>query len=106
MSRFTLVLALAGSLSAGIALAADITVRQKGSTFDQEKVTVRVGEEIVFLNDDRVAHNVMSASGGNKFNLGLQKPGDSQAIAFEKAGRVDVRCAIHPKMKMVIEVTE
>lgn len=104
--RLLIPLALAAALAAGLATAADKKVHQKGSAFDPERMSVRVGEAVVFVNDDKVAHNVMSGSKAAKFNLGLQKPGDSKSLSFDEAGEVEIRCAIHPKMKMVIEVVE
>jgi len=58
------------------------------------------------LNDDTVPHNIMSASKGNEFNLGSQAPGTSTDVSFKDAGEVLVICAIHPRMKMMVKVTD
>ena len=63
-------------LSAG-ALAANMTIAQKGRMFSSEAVSIKKGETLTFLNDDSVPHNIMSSSKGNEFNLGSQPPGAS-----------------------------
>ena len=84
--------------------AQQVTVTQKGKEFSEKSVTVKVGEEITFINDDSVAHNVYSRVGTQKTDLGLQKPGAEGVLSFDKAGKYRVRCAIHPKMKMTVVV--
>ncbi len=92
-------------LSVG-ALAANMTVSQKGRVFSSEEVAVKKGETITFLNDDSVPHNIMSTSAGNEFNLGSQPPGSATDVTFKEAGDVLVICAIHPRMKMTIKVAQ
>jgi plastocyanin len=92
-------------LSAG-ALAANLTIAQKGRMFSSENATIKRGETLTFLNDDSVPHNIMSTSHGNEFNLGSQPPGSSTDVTFKEMGEVQVICAIHPRMKMTVKVTE
>jgi plastocyanin len=92
-------------LSVG-ALAANLTISQKGRMFSSENVTIKKGETLTFLNDDSVPHNILSTSKGNEFNLGSQQPGTSTDVTFKEAGDVLVICAIHPRMKMMVKVTE
>ena len=92
-------------LSVG-ALAANLTIMQKGRMFSSESVSIKKGETLTFLNDDSVPHNIMSTSQGNEFNLGSQPPGASTDVTFKVAGEVQVICAIHPRMKMLVKVTE
>ena len=92
-------------LSAG-ALAANLTISQKGRMFSSENITLKKGEALTFLNDDSVPHNILSTSTGNEFNLGSQPPGASTDVTFKDAGDVLVICAIHPRMKMTVKVTD
>jgi plastocyanin len=92
-------------LSVG-ALAANLTISQKGRMFSSENVTIKKGETLTFLNDDSVPHNILSTSKGNEFNLGSQQPGTSTDVTFKEAGDVLVICAIHPRMKMMVKVTD
>jgi plastocyanin len=101
----TLVFVVLVGLSVG-ALAANLTISQKGRVFSSESVAVKKGEMLTFLNDDSVPHNILSTSKGNEFNLGSQPPGASTDVTFKEAGDVLVICAIHPRMKMTVKVTE
>jgi plastocyanin len=88
------------------AYAATEVIHQQGRVFSSESVSVKKGAAVTFLNDDTVPHNIMSASKGNEFNLGSQGPGTSTDVTFKEAGDVQVICAIHPRMKMMIKVTD
>ena len=88
------------------AYAATEVIHQQGRVFSSESVSVKKGAAVTFLNDDTVPHNIMSASKGNEFNLGSQAPGTSTDVTFKEAGDVQVICAIHPRMKMMIKVTD
>ena len=92
-------------LSAG-ALAANLTISQKGRAFSSETVTLKKGGTLTFMNDDSIPHNIMSTISGNEFNLGSQPPGASTDVTFKEAGEVLVICAIHPRMKMTVKVAE
>jgi plastocyanin len=101
----SLALVVLVGLSAG-ALAANLTITQKGRVFSSEEVTIKKGGTLTFLNDDSVPHNILSTSKGNEFNLGSQAPGASTDVTFKEAGDVLILCAIHPRMKMTVKVTE
>jgi plastocyanin len=105
MRLITLIPVVLLGLSAG-ALAANLTISQKGRAFSSETVTLKKGGTLTFMNDDSIPHNIMSTSGGNEFNLGSQPPGASTDVTFKEAGDVLVICAIHPRMKMTVKVTE
>ena len=94
------------ALVAGGVYAEEVEVGQKDKTFSQAEVSLSSGDAIVFVNDDSVAHNVFSRSPGFQFNLKLQKPGEKAKVVFDQAGEFTVRCAIHPRMELVVKVTE
>lgn len=93
-------------LSAGAFGAANLTITQKARAFSSEETRIKKGETLTFLNDDSVPHNIMSTSTGNEFNLGSQSPGAATDVTFKEAGDVLVICAIHPRMKMMVKVSE
>jgi plastocyanin len=103
--RCLISLAIIGGLSTG-ALAATQVVHQQGRVFSSDSITVKKGEAVTFLNDDSVPHNIMSGTKGNEFNLGSQPPGSSTDVTFKDTGDVAVICAIHPRMKMTVKVTD
>jgi plastocyanin len=92
-------------LSAG-ALAANLTITQKGRLFSSESISIKKGESVTFANDDTVPHNIVSASKGNEFNLGSQPPGAATDVTFKESGEAQVICAIHPRMKMTVKITD
>lgn len=105
MKRMLLTI-LGGLLAAGPALAADVVVVQQDKLFDRAAVAVKVGDRLVFRNDDNTAHNVHSATNDHRFDLGLQKPGESATLTVDTPGSFSARCAIHPKMKLEVSVAK
>lgn len=100
-----LTLAVLAGLSTGAAAAKQM-VTQKGRMFSAESVTIRKGDAVTFVNDDTVPHNIFSATKGNEFNLGSQPPGVSTDVTFTSAGEVQINCAIHPRMRMIVKVAD
>jgi plastocyanin len=83
----------------------DITVGQKNREFTVKAARVKVGGTIKFVNDDTVAHNIIvTVPGGKLRNTGVQEPGQSASMQFGEPGTYDVECAIHPQMKMMVNV--
>ena len=99
-------IAVLAGLSVGALAAANQEIHQKGRVFSSENVTLKKGDALTFINDDSIPHNIMSASRGNEFNLGSQAPGAATDVTFKEAGDVQVICAIHPRMKMMVKVTD
>ena len=102
--KYALATLLAASFMAGGALAAEHTITQERKKFSHRKMSIAVGDTINFVNNDKITHNVHSGSKGHKFDLGAQAPGSATKYTFAKAGKVKIRCAIHPKMKITIKV--
>lgn len=103
-----LLLALGGCLGAQ---AADFEISQKGKTFLHNKapaatLRVKAGDSVNFRNDDPFFHNVYSASSAKPFDLGSYPQGQSRKVTFDKEGTVEVECAIHPDMKLKVEVAK
>jgi len=97
---------LLGSLALG---GQDYVVEQKNKEFlyNGEKVTtlkIKVGDTIQFRNADPYFHNVFSLSDVKLFDLGSYPQGQFKSVKFDKAGKVEIECAIHPQMKMIVEV--
>ena|SRR5262249_4149996 len=105
MRIFTSLAALAFGCGGVIgAMAADHIIGQKGKVFSETEVTLKVGETLVYVNDDNIVHNIFSTTAGNEFNLGTQEPGASVPVTFKAPGDVKVICAIHPRMQMTVKV--
>lgn len=97
-------LALAATLVTTHAAAAEQVVSQKGKAFSVKKLKVKVGDSVKFVNEDPFSHNVFSLSAAKNFDLGSYPQGGAKSVTFDKAGTVDVECAIHPDMTLAIEV--
>ena len=101
-TQAALVLSLA--LLAVQAQAGEHVVSQKGKAFGTKKMSVQQGDSVRFVNDDPFAHNVFSLSDVKSFDLGSYGQGLSKSVVMDKPGVVEVECAVHPDMKMTVEV--
>lgn len=91
----------------GIGYAAErITISQSDKEFSAEELTVKVGDTVEFLNEDPYFHNVYSLTANHSFDLGSYAKGESKSVTFDQAGEVEVECAIHPSMYMIINVED
>lgn len=86
------------------AQAKEFEIAQKDKKFSQKNLTIKVGDAVNFKNEDPFSHNVFSLSDPKTFDLGSYPQGQSKTVTFDKAGTVEVECAIHPDMKIDIEV--
>ena len=91
-------------VSLASAHAADHVVDQKNKEFSAKQLNIKVGDSVKFQNSDSVAHNLFSLSDAKTFDVGTFTTGQARDVKFDKAGKVEVECAIHPTMKMTVEV--
>ena len=89
--------------------AEELTVDQHNKTVvvdgnKVEAITVHVGDTVRFKNEDPFFHNIFSLSDLKTFDLGSFPKGQSKTVTFDKAGMVEVECAIHPEMYMEVTV--
>lgn len=80
---------------------------------DMEKKTYLPGalainrsDQVVFVNKDKIRHNVFSSSGQNAFDLGTYGAGLKRAVTLKENGVVKVYCNIHADMATFIAVGE
>lgn len=95
---------IAAVWSSTVRAAEEHVVSQKNKAFSVKKLTLKVGDSVKFVNEDSFAHNVFSLSAPKSFDLGSFGNGGSKSIVFDKAGKVEVECAVHPDMRLDIEV--
>lgn len=89
--------------AAATANATEHEVTQRDGGFSRDSVIVQAGDAVVIKNDDTVAHNILSKSAGLELNE-LQQPGDQTKVVFKDGGQWVIRCAIHPKAKLTVNV--
>ena len=101
---------IAGALLIGFGTLAGLAatqylVSQKGREFSPRAVAISRGEAVTIVNDDAdLRHHVYVDSDKFSFDSGDQEPGSKTSIKFSVAGTFDVLCAIHPKMKLTVDV--
>jgi len=93
-------------LLAGPAFAADEahTIVQKGRTFRPAEVSINRGESLTFTNNDEFIHQIYVQAPGFAFDSDERNPGQDITETFTAPGTFEVRCHIHPKMKLVVHV--
>ncbi|MCG8458629.1 MAG: hypothetical protein MI919_20305, partial [Holophagales bacterium] len=69
-------------------------------------LAVPAGSRVSFPNDDRILHNVFSRSGGNRFDLGFYRRGESKETRFDHAGVAQIFCNVHHSMVAHVVVLE
>jgi plastocyanin len=90
--------------SAACVRAEEHVVSQKNKAFSVNTLKIKVGDSVSFRNDDPFFHNIFSLSETQTFDLGSYPQGQSRKATFARPGTVEVECAIHPAMKLTIEV--
>jgi plastocyanin len=90
-------------LLASTAVAADPahTIVQSGRAFHPVEVTIAKGESLTFTNNDQFIHQIYVSG---LFDSEEKSPGENLTESFSQAGTFQVRCHIHPKMKLVVHV--
>lgn len=91
------------SISAQV-VADEVMISQKKKKFTPDLVEAKLKDTLVFVNDDRYAHNLFSKTPGYEFNITKQMPGEVHRMDLEKSGTFEIGCVIHPRMKMKVVV--
>ena len=93
-----LLLSLAWAASAQ---AADLTVEQKGRAFHPAEITINRGQTLTFTNADSFIHQIYV---DGLFDSDEKAPGQNLNETFPGVGTFQVRCHIHPTMRMTVHV--
>ena len=88
------------------AFGADHVISQSGKAFSVAALKAKVGDTISFRNEDPFVHNIFSLSDVQSFDLGTFAKGEQRQVKLDKPGKVEVECAVHPEMKLVVEVAK
>lgn len=84
--------------------AEEYVVSQQNKSFSEDKIIINVGDTVHFLNKDPFFHNIFSLSDEQFFDLGSYPKDESRSVVFDTPGVIEVECAIHSKMFLLIEV--
>ena len=103
----TFVLVVATSFSVmltGARAAPEVIVRQVGRLFTPAKLSIARDTLVRFVNDETIVHHAFVDTPTFAVDSGDIAPGGSAVLRFDKEGRFLVRCAIHPKMRLDVDV--
>ena len=98
----TLWVAGLGDARRSAAVATTYTVAIDGVTFVPATLTVKVGDTVVWVNQDPFPHTVVSQTGG--FDSHDMAPGQSWSYRAARAGVFPYRCTLHPTMHATLTV--
>ena len=84
--------------------AAPIVVNQVNRAFSVRELRIRRGDVVRFANSDEFLHHLYLQSPTFNFNSGEQEPGRNVDVRFSTAGRFEVLCEIHPRMRLNVIV--
>jgi plastocyanin len=88
--------------AAGSTVAADQTVEIDDLAYSPPTVTVEVGETVIWVNGDDIAHTATDTDGS--FDTEEIAPGTSVSVLFDTVGTSDYACTIHPQMTGTVVV--
>ena len=95
--------ALVAALWTAPAFGETITVAMGNVTYTPEKISARIGDTIVWINNDVFAHTATARDKSWDVNILPKKTG---SYSVTKAGNIEYYCRYHPNMVGQIEVTE
>lgn len=79
------------------------TVTIQNMAFSPDTVTIPGGTTVMWVNNDKVEHEVVSDDGS--FDSGVLSPGESFNFTYTQAGDYPYHCSIHPSMTGIIVVS-
>ncbi|HEU0071766.1 MAG TPA: plastocyanin/azurin family copper-binding protein [Alphaproteobacteria bacterium] len=92
-------------LSGTLAFAKSVfDVSQKGRAFNLKELAIERGDTVNFVNDDEFIHQIFIDSRSFKFDSAESDPGQVIPVEFTAAGVFEVKCHIHPKMLLTVNV--
>ncbi|WP_458094571.1 cupredoxin domain-containing protein [Roseomonas sp. WA12] len=99
-------LAVAGLLLAALPAAATalVTVVQRDRNFSVPQVSITPGTVVRFTNEDDYPHQISVQGPGIAYDSDLIEAERFTELAFPGAGLFEVRCGVHPRMRMSVKV--
>jgi plastocyanin len=104
MRSLRIALVLSVLLCAGASADGSQTIVQIGRAFQPGEVTIATGGTLIFRNQDEFIHQIYVKSDAMNFDSDEQPPGRDVLLKFTASGTFRVRCHIHPKMLLIVNV--
>lgn len=96
---------LVGGAAARAATSTEHKITMQFSAYAPTALNARVGDTLVFVNDDDTNHTVFVPTVGFGIDLGPQKPSETRRLTLRRDGRFEVECVNHAAMLLTITVT-
>jgi plastocyanin len=96
------VFAVATALPAASAHVAETEVKIDNFAFAPQRVVVKAGTTVIWINDDDIPHTV--ASSAKLFKSNALDTKDKFSFTFTTAGEYEYFCSLHPQMTGTIVV--
>jgi plastocyanin len=90
------VFAAAVAYPAASARAAEMEVKIDNFTFAPQRLVVKAGTTVTWINDDDIPHTVVAQN--QAFRSKVLDTGDRFSFTFAKAGQFSYFCSLHPHM--------
>jgi plastocyanin len=82
----------------------EMTVKIDNFTFSPQRLTVKAGTTITWVNSDDIPHTVVSTT--KQFKSAALDTGDRFTFTFTTPGSYDYFCSLHPHMTGTVVVEE
>ena len=82
----------------------DVTI--EGFAYKPATVKIKAGDSVTFTNKDSAPHTVTPEKGASFAGSGRMLKNESKTITFDKSGKQNYFCEIHPSMKGVVDVKQ
>ena len=81
-----------------------VVVTQRDRAFSTPELTVARGTVLHFTNEDEFPHQINANGPEVDLSSGLQGTGEVVDLLLPAAGVTEVRCGIHPRMRLTVRV--
>jgi plastocyanin len=107
MNRLILLLLSLMLASTAIAItppSGEVLIEQKNREFSVSEMSVDAGTMLLFSNADDFPHQISAQGPGVAMVSPLQRTGEVLTVRLPEQGVVQVRCGIHPRMRLTLKV--
>jgi plastocyanin len=81
-----------------------VVVQQQNRAFSVASLHIVAGAIVRFTNADEFGHQIFVSTPEFSYESDESYPGENVDVRFTTAGTFDVRCHIHPKMHLAVQV--
>jgi plastocyanin len=79
-----------------------VTIRMVDTQFDPEKVSVKAGQQVCWVNEDSIQHNAVAEN--DAFKSDLFNKGETFTATVDQPGTIKYVCTVHPGMTGELDV--